>query len=289
MQVVFYLDIIFLINFIVGCFVFVITNIILRQRVKWWRICMGAAIGSASLLFFVPGLQLLKPIEGTIIYIGISMGANVICFGYKKRGLLLKWLLSTTIMILIGNGMNYIRYILGLTILDFSKWMLCFFVVGIFVFIGCFQVKKCAQKNRQTYVVKIHHGEHVFLEYLYMDTGNFLWDPLFQKPVVVLSEEVVRTCFTVEENRLLKEYFDTGILNYTSLHSNEMQKKYCFHEISYESVGNPTGRMLCFLMDEVELLDCKITLYRQPVAIAPEMLFRGKMYQGLLQPDCISL
>ncbi len=289
MKVTIYFDIIFFVNFVMDCFVLLLVNCILRLHTKWWRIVLGGIVGAISILFFVLNPFMWNPVWGTMLYIGISMGACLVCFGYKRKQSVMIWLLSTTVMILIGSGMNYIRDLLGITTLDMAKWILCFGAAGIVIFCVGSYVSKGMSIHKQIYVVKLRHHGRISLEQLYLDTGNFLWDPLLQKPVVLLSEEVVRECFTVEENRLLKEYFEKGILNYIRLHSNEMQMKSCFHEISYESVGNPSGRLLCFLMDEMELMDCKRILYKQPVAIAPESLFRGKPYQGLLQPDCISL
>lgn len=288
MQVKLYLDIIFLVNFIVTCFVLFSVSIILHIHTKWWKIILGGFAGSVALLFFVPFRFFLYPVTGTLIYIGISIGANGICFGFRN-GFLYKWLLSTTIMVLIGNCMNYIKYLFGISVLDFGKWILCFFVAETTVLIFLMKLIRIQKISKQLYHVKFTHNNRIFYETLYLDTGNFLWDPLFQKPVIVLSEKSVSACFTVEEYRLLKEYLDMGIFNYKSLHSSEMQKKYCFHEISYESVGRKNGRMLCFLMEEVEIVNENKKLYKQPVAIVSKSLFYGKKYQGLLQPDCISL
>lgn len=288
MQVKIYLDIIFLINFMVGCFVLFSVNIILHLHTKWWKIMMGGLAGSVTLLLFVPCRLLFYPVIGTLIYIGISIEANLICFGYKN-GLFYKWLLSTTIMVLIGSGMNYIKYILGFSVFDFSRWLLCFFTAEIMVFIIMMNIIKIQKSSKQIYTVKFTKNNYAFFEKMYLDTGNLLWDSLFQKPVIVLSESSIRACFTVEEYRLLKKYLDMGIFDYNGLLSSEMQKNYCFHEIHYESVGRKNGKMLCFLMDEVEIVGERKKLYKQPVAIVPKTLFAGKAYQGLLQPDCISL
>ena len=288
MQVKLYLDVLFLVNFVVGFFVLLMTSFLLNLHTKWWRIILGSVFGTVTLLFLLFMGVLFHPWKSLLIYIGISLEANIICFGLKK-GLLCKWLLSTTIMVLIGSCMNYIRYSFGLTVLVLFKWMLCFFVAEVVIIILFLSIKFYKAGSCRIYTVNfIHHGGKVCKK-LYLDTGNMLRDPLFGKPVIVLSDEVVKSCFTLEENRLLGDYFNMGIFNYIGLHSNEMQKKYCFHEIPYQSVGNTNGKLLCFLMDEVEITELKITLYKQPVAIAPPGLFKGKTYQGLLHPNCISL
>ncbi|MGN0437108.1 MAG: sigma-E processing peptidase SpoIIGA [Lachnospiraceae bacterium] len=287
MQVVVYVDIIFLINFIVNCIVLFLVKILLHQYTSWWKILIAGLVSAITLLFFVPTRLLFYPGTGTLIYIGISIEANLLCFGYKN-GLLNKWLLSTTLMILIGSGMNYIKYILGFTEFGFSRWLICFFTTQIIVYVIIVKLINLQKNSKQIYTVRFTKNNISFIENMYMDTGNFLWDPLFQKAVIVLSEKSIKSCFTVEEYRLLRNYKEINFFDYKTLLSSEMQRKYCFHEIRYESVGKENGKLLCFLMDEVEIIDEEIKLYKQPVAIVPEELFKGKSYQGLLQQDCIS-
>lgn len=288
MQVKVYMDVLYLINFFVGYVVLRMTARLLNLCIGRWRILLSSAIASLTLLMFVPFGFFYHPLGSLLIYIGISLEADVICFG-RKKGILYKWLLSTTIMVLIGSCMNYIRYGLGLTVLGFYKWMLCFFVAEITIGILFLIFKMNHKKYNRLYSVKLTHGMQTVQAELLLDTGNRLWDPLFCKPVLVLSEEVVKSCLTVEENRLLKECSDIGIWNHKNSHSNELQKSCFFHEISYESVGNTNGKMICFLVDKVEIAQEKRILYKQPVAVVPKEIFQKREYQGLLQPDCISI
>ena len=136
-------------------------------------------------------------------------------------------------------------------------------------------------------MIQIRQGDAEVIETVYMDTGNLLMDPMFRKPVVVLSENVVCKCLSEEEKEIVRQYKESGKIDYDSLFSCQTQKKVCFHEIAFQSVGNLSGRMLCILMDEINILGEEKVLYRQPVAIVSEVLFAGKTYQGLLHKKCI--
>lgn len=286
MHIKLYLDVFFLVNFIVDTAVLLLVNLILRLRVKTRRIILGGFAGAFTLCIFALFGFFYNPVKSTLIYIGISLEAHLICFGCRK-GFLTKWLLSTTIMILIGSGMTYIKNLFQIGIFDLCKWFLCF--MGIFT-ICMLLIKKLKgeiEKSKSIYIVKLLVNQKMVVEHLYYDTGNLLYDSLFQKPVIVLSEKCVRECFGVEECRVLDEYFKMGILDYSYLHSEKLQKKYCFHEVFYESVGKQNGKMLCFLADEVEIIGENKKFLKQPVAVASSKLFDGKIYQGLLQRDCI--
>ena len=107
------------------------------------------------------------------------------------------------------------------------------------------------------------------------------------KPVILLSESLVKSCLTKEEIYIIEQYKKNGRLDYIDTLTGEMQKNDCFHEIIYESVGNSSGRLLCLLMEKIIIPDAGKVLVKQPVAIGPEGLFIGKSYQGLLHQECI--
>lgn len=287
MQITVYLDIIFIINFIADFFVLLLTGLILKQRIVLWRLIIGAVFGAGMLLFFVLSPLLLSGTAGIAFCIGISMGAVAISFGRKNGGLIRKWFLSTTIMILIGSVMNYLKYISGETVFQICKWLLCFIASGACIYFLLLYFRQVMQKEKDIYLIEIKHGEHITVNQVYMDTGNFLWDPLFEKPVILLSESLVKSCLTEEEINIIEQYKKNGRLDYKDVLTNKMQKRVCFHEIAYKSVGNSSGRLLCLLMEKINILDAGRILTKQPVAIGPESLFEGKSYQGLLHRKCI--
>lgn len=287
MQITVYLDIIFIINFIADFFVLFLTGKIMKQRIVWWRMIAGAAFGAIMILFFILLPIASGKVTGPAFCIGISMGAVAISYGRKNGGLIKKWFLSTTIMILIGSVMNYIKYLSGETALQICKWLLFFFVSCFGVYILLLYIQKMTGQTKNLYLIVVKHGDRMIVDQMYLDTGNFLWDPLFGKPVILLSENLVKNCLTEEENKIIEQYKKNGKLDYQQVLTNKVQKRDCFHEIAYESVGNPSGKLLCLLMDEIDVQGTGTVLIKQPVAVGPEKLFEGKMYQGLLHRECI--
>lgn len=105
--------------------------------------------------------------------------------------------------------------------------------------------------------------------------------------MLLLSRAAVIDCFEEEEREIIEQYNKKGRLDYEKIMTYNIQSKDCFHEILYQSVGNPTGKLLCFLADEVRIEGSDRILKKQPVAIIFSALFSGKEYQGLLHMESV--
>lgn len=287
MQITIYLDIIFLINVIANFIVLYITGVFRKKKIRILRVMGGAMFGAGLLLVFILKPSWLMGWKGIVISVGISMGAVAIPYGEKKLSFIRTWFLSTTIMVLIGGIMNYIRYIYRISVLQLLQWILLFGVscVGILVLFA--SIRRTMKENDNIYVVQIQHGNRRIVETVYLDTGNLLIDPIFRKPVLVLCDNVVNQCLIEEERLVLEHYMKKGWLDYSRILSCPTQKRVCFHEITYQSVGKKSGKMLCMLIDQVSILGTNKVLRRQPIAVVPETLFEGKEYKGLLHKENI--
>ncbi|MBQ9983633.1 MAG: sigma-E processing peptidase SpoIIGA [Lachnospiraceae bacterium] len=287
LRITVYVDIIFLINWIANFFVLYVTGKVAGRRIILWKVVTGAAFGAVLLVILVLWPSMLMGIKGVLACVGISMGTVAIPYWEKGKSFVRTWFLSTTIMVLTGSLMNYMRYLFQLSVKQMSQWLFWFTLSGIGIVILTYFIKNTWKQTENLYLIQIVHGGKTTVERVYMDTGNMLTTPIFQKPVMVLSEAVVHKCLNKEEKIIIEQYRQNKRLDYSSLITCQIQRKDYFHEIRYSSVGNQEGRLLCFLMDEVHILGCNIVLCKQPVALVPEHLFHGKEYQGLLHRECI--
>lgn len=287
MQISIYLDIIFGIGFIVNLFVLWLTGKIARQKMIGQRVLIGAIFSSGMSLLIICFPDIFMGIKGFIAFLGISMGAVILSFGGKKEKVMKNWTLSTTIMILLGGIMNGLRDMAGYTCLQFGQWLLLFIGSSFLCKRILYVYRTFIQKEKDTYLVEIKSQQNVAVDRVFLDTGNMLWDPLFGKPVMLLSENFVKRCLSAKEWEIIAEYREKGKINYEKVLKDNMQKRICFHEIAYRSVGNPSGKLLCFLMEEIYINGCGRTLQKQPVAVGYSDLFEGKDYQGLLHRECI--
>ena len=123
MQITVYLDLIFIINFLVDLYVLSITGKLMHQKIKGLRIGLGALFGSTVFLPCILHPGLLMGISGIILMIVISMGAVAISLG-RGGGFIRKWSLSTTIMVIFGGIFHLIKDRFGVLHITFYKWMI---------------------------------------------------------------------------------------------------------------------------------------------------------------------
>lgn len=286
MQVTVYLDIIFIINFLVDFYVLLITGWLNHQRVKISRIVIGALFGSILFLPLIFCPKLLCGIPGIVILTGTSMGAVLISLG-KEGGFIRKWFLSTTIMFLFGGVFHYVKNSLGVPRVKLYTWLIIFPAAGL---LGGLMVSLLIRARKDgNYIVdiRINHNGRVVDDSIFIDSGNRLWDVIYGKPVILLSEELSKKILSNDEWSLVEAYKKNGYIDYSDLFCTYIQKRICFHEIAYQSVGNSSGKLLCFIVESVEITNTGKVYKKQPAAIADSQLFAGKNYQGLLFADDI--
>jgi stage II sporulation protein GA (sporulation sigma-E factor processing peptidase) len=280
MQITLYLDVIFLVNFVVDFMALELTAFVLKLQSPWWRIFLAAGVGGVSglTLLCIPGS--LSGVAGVTGLVGSSIGANMIAFG--RKGVIQKWFCSTTILFLLGGVMSYVKGITGKTTLSLVTWFVLLVeglgIVGLLVHIT---KKRHLAVPNLSFVVMNHEGKHIHFQ-AFVDTGNFLWDPLLGKPVVLISREVMEGLVNDTEKEMISKYLKCGYIDYSQMLYKDVQRKNCFHEIAYQSVGQPCGKLICFLVEEMIVGNSDITERKQPVAVAPDYLFCGQEYQGLI-------
>lgn len=285
MQITFYLDIIFCINLLANFVILCLASWVLRERIKYWRLFAGAAFGAGLLILFLYIPRTVPKITGIICLVGISMGTVWITFG--KRGFIRKWFCSTTILFLTGSIMNYVKMMTNQTVLTFCGWLVLFMTcIGITAALVC-GLRRNARLFENIYPVEICNADKKVYCRVFLDTGLFLTDPLFHKPVLLVSHSIAVSCLNEEDCRLIEAYEKNGIIDYSKILDDSALQKNCFHEIAFCSVGNPSGKLLCFLIDELKVGGTSDVHRRQPIAVAPPYLFKGTEYQGLIHRDCL--
>lgn len=286
MEVIVYIDVIFTVNFMADLLILLMTGIFLRQKIKLWRVFLGALFGAGSLLPFLRVPHLLMGGTGIAVCVGISMGTIAISFGGRNGGFVKKWFLSTTVMFLLGGVMYYLKVNMGWTVLSLYKWGILLVMGFAACLMGGFLLERNRRQEQTIYPVKIIRSDKIVHAYMYLDTGNMLWDALYQKPVIILGEQTAKKCLSEKEQLVLEKIQEKQEFDYYSILNASMQRKNSFHRVRYKSMGMENGWLVCFLADEV-WVDEKYCLKGQPVAVAPVFLFQNRKYQGLLHKACI--
>lgn len=286
MEITVYLDLIFLINFCVEFYVLIITNRLMKMKASVLRIGFGALLESLVFLPLITHAGLLTGVPGIVLSIVISMGTVRIALG-GAGGLVKKWFLSTTVMVAFGGVFQLLKNVLPAQKMTIYIWIIIFLLSGIIMILFVREIVDVKYRTGSIYCVKIIHGERAVECNMFLDTGNRLRDNLFGKPVMLLSYEIVEKILSDKEIEFINEYKKKGYIDYQNPIVLNSQKNICFHEITYKSVGKSSGRLLCFLLDKIELCDVRKLYIRQPAAVVDAELFEGREYKGLIFSDDI--
>ena len=188
---VIYVDVFFLINFIMDYIVIKLTSMVMRQKCRRIRICSAAMFGAMY------SVVILKPLSNhlsglTLISIFIALIMIFIAFGYQDLTTYLKNVIFLTIVSFLFSGvMNYIYYstqmgsIINETIHGTSNksmnarkfvtvTVIAYFIM---VFVTRFVTAHKKDMNLIFDVMLSYNGKSVVARAL-LDTGNSLTEPL---------------------------------------------------------------------------------------------------------------
>ncbi len=287
MQVTIYLDSFFWVNFIADWIVLILTALVRKRRIRFCRITAASFLGAGIMLPFIKIPSLLMGKTGILICLATELCAVTFAMDQRDGEWMRNGLTAIAIQFFLGGMMGGMRSMTGIYKVTFCCWMVMLMASAVLCYGTAHFLNQTAGKEDYIYRIAIRTGEKWVKDYVYLDTGNLLWDPLFMKPVIVVGEELAGQLLTRDERKVVEEYKKKRQLPYETIITCESQKRVCFHEITYQSVGKNSGKLLCFLAEEICIRGLKKKLKKQPVAIAPSVLFDGKKYNGLLCRDFI--
>lgn len=189
-----YLDLIFFINFMFDLLLLLTLKIILKRKVKWYRVLLGALVGAFSIFFLFIELN---SVTLFLFKAFISLLMIGVTFGLKNRNDFIKNILYLYfISIILGGFLYYLN-------LEFSyknvgliffyngfsiNFILLIILSPIILYFYIKQDRELKVIKNYYYQVEIHYKK-IKREYCaYLDTGNKLYDPYFHKPVILLYD-----------------------------------------------------------------------------------------------------
>ena len=284
-----YVDIVFVVNLFMNIFILWVVNLLARKRCKYRRLALGGFLMSfiyLILILFAP----LRGVSNILTSVFLVMVGVIVTFSPRsiKDFLGLMGLSYVSAFMLGGFGFA-LFYLIGISIPYFSFRLLLvsvtIFYLGIKIFLRIF---KRRQMGRQVfYLIKIYYKEGDVTLTALVDTGNSLYDPLSDAPVIIAEFNCIKH-FLPDVLRLRfyenKENDVCGMA--TALEVSEFKIRL----IPFVSIGKQNGMLLGFRPDKVEIHQDNniIILNNVVVGIYNCRLSRDGTYQGLLNPELIT-
>lgn len=293
-----YMDVLFFINFVMDLLLLRFTARLCRQSVVWWRYLIGALAGSVAFLIilWIPFINS-RWLYG-LIYAGIGMGMCCIAFQPEGiRGVLKCYGCQLMVTLLFGGATNWLYFNTsigtwlnsmfdkqGLQLGELAILILMAVLILLILTNGYRQLQK--QRQEDYYRISLYfEGDNAYGTG-FVDTGNFLREPISGKPVVVAEADWLLPILTEPYQQLLNRYIENGKIDYDWIAVHGLTKA---KWIPYQVVGEEEKEMLGVQCRKMVLRQKNHCVVREAVIVGVSRtpITNRKKYQVLLHTDII--
>lgn len=314
-----YVDVIFLINFLMDYLLLFIVKKVLRYPSTKFRLFLGAVTGGLSACIMAVLQNINGILQFLLAYILISYLMIAITFGHQNirarvKGIVLLYI--TTFFL--GGAFNSLYYYTKLgfyfseiingrftTINIFHNRSLlyilltvAFLILSVLVFVAALRKLRSSQVELYEVELKFRGRSNKIVGFL--DTGNNLYDPVFKKPVMIVElsaiapllynnqmNQIIEVHKSFDSNfELEKENYFEGVEAKIDT-TEEKEEPINIMLVPFRSVGKKHGMLPTILLDEVYIVNGeeKIILKRVLTAISADILDGQRKYQAILHKD----
>jgi len=191
-----YIDVVLFINFSFDLLLLLCTSISLKRNTKFYKLMLGAFVGSLSILFLFIDIN---SFELFLLKIIVSILMVLISFGFKDFKYFYKNMLNLYIISIILGGFLYylsitfsykntglVFYFKGLSI----NYIVLIVSSPIILYLYIKQNKDQKVHYQNCYKVILELEGKKYNLNGYMDTGNNLLDPYFHKPIILINKKI---------------------------------------------------------------------------------------------------
>lgn len=194
-----YLDLIFFINFAFDFLLLLVVNIILKRNVKLYRIIIASFVGAFSIIFLFIKMSNLTLFLAKFL---ISIIMILISFKYINLKTFLNNIICLYLCSIVLGGFLYylsleFSYKNEGLIFYYDGMSINFIILLIISPIVLYIYIRQAHKFKNTFS-KIHNLEIIFDNgrrlklSAFLDTGNQLYDPYFNKPIILVEKDMLK-------------------------------------------------------------------------------------------------
>lgn len=253
-----YVDVLFLVNFMMDYLLLLIVKRILKCSATHGNICLGAIVGSAMTCLIMV-FPFLHPSIKLILFHTL-VNTCMIRVGLKIKTI--RAFVKSLVMLYIGG------FLLGGILESFRQYVRVgslFFAVaiaGYYIVLGIWKFLSHIQRWNNYYCdVILYLGENSYQFKAMIDTGNNLRDPISGKPVSILNRESAKK-FLMKESAKNIRY------------------------IPYSSIGKKEGVLPAFQADKMCVRQEEECWVESPlIGVSEEMISAGGEYDMILSPN----
>lgn len=252
-----YVDYVFFINFLFDFILLSTINIILKRNISYKRIVVGAIYGGITT--FILYLRI-PSIIYFILKILTGLTLSIITFKFKDiKYTLNNFIYLIIISIILGGSLYLINEEIGYSqdgILYFSEGKVLNLIILLFLFILISIIiinisKKYKKEIKTKYEIIIFNNKKQIKLQGFLDTGNKLYDPYFNKPINILNNNIK---LDLKKEKVIYVPFNT-------LNSKGLMKCYLIDKIYIKGIGYKKNILLGITNDKFHLSGVDIIIH----------------------------
>lgn len=296
-----YLDIVILENIVINYLILLVTSKFTKNRSSNLRLLLGAVLGAAYLaaMILLPDMKVYTTVFSKLL-LSIAMVATA--FSFNKLKTFFKTLLVFYATTFLFAGAGFTLMFLnrewgiiknGVLMTPFSllntKWselILAFALVFIILRVVWDVIQSKIIREKLLVQLIISFDRKAIMLHALVDTGNSLYDPLTNMPVVVVEFSAIKELLPADIRNIFENDSDNDLSKVTStISSSDWFSR--FRLIPFTSLGRENGMLIGFRPDYIEIgtESEKKGVRDVIIGIYNRALSRNEQYKALLNPE----
>lgn len=296
-----YLDLIWLLNVGLDTMLLLLCSVVLKRNVAWWRLLCGGGIGSLIVLFmFTPWSAFMLHPATKFMFSFVMVWVT---FGFRRLRYFLENVLTFYFStFVVGGGLMGLHFMFDEQYLIFEgtsatigyeygdpvSWLFIIVCFPVLFYFSKTRIEDLKMKNitfDQLVPVCISMNERQLLSVKgLIDSGNQLYDPLSQTPVVIITAEAMKDIVPAE---LIEATKDVQSMTFYEHVPEEWQSK--LRVIPFRTVGHSHQFMLAFKPDcmTIQYKEDLIRIQKVLIGISHTALSPENAYQCIVHPKLL--
>jgi stage II sporulation protein GA (sporulation sigma-E factor processing peptidase) len=246
---VYYVEYVFVENFIIDFILLFITGKLIKRVIIFKRIIIASLIGSLYVvLTFYMGREFM-----TYFIVKFSVSVLMIMTAFDSKGILTNirviicFYITSLIMAGIISALYYLTYD-KLTVNAIIMSMITGYAALHFFFK---EIKDRIAKHNYKRTVNVRIGNKTKTFRAYIDTGNELKEPMTGKPVMIVNIDCIKDILGDELCSKIMKFYDNKCYESLIDENNSINLRI----IKYNTISNKGENMVCIVPDEIEIIN----------------------------------
>lgn len=178
-----YIEVIIIFNIYIDFLVLLLTSILIKQKIPLKKLLFISLISGLSSIILFLNITIIE-----LLIISFLISILIIKLTFKRMKALLYFYLNS---ILIGGIIFLVNNFIKLSTLD--NYLVLTLITPIILIIYKKKIKDLKENYNLNYQIKLKYkGKKITLN-SFLDTGNNLTDPYFNKPVILVNEDIIKS------------------------------------------------------------------------------------------------